>query len=214
MMINFSEGIYSTGAILVFSALATKKLISLRIIYLLASMTFTTYGVIKGVPEIIFWNCINTCVNLIRIYFYYIETLPWFIKDTDLLLFNIFFKNFMKPGQFRKLIKLAPKNIYQDTTILAQGEVNQGIFFVIKINGQLQVAKSNEVLTELHEHSLFGEMSFIKNQPTSAAIRIVGSAMCYHWSYEKLQVLKAKYPEIFNIFTLILSNDLVSKLEV
>ena len=214
MMISFSEGLYSTGAILVFSALATKKLISLRVIYLLASMTFATYGVIKGVPEIIFWNCINTSVNLIRIYFYYIDTLPWFIKDTDLLLFNTFFKNFMQPGQFRKLINLAEKKAYQDTTILAQGMVNQGVFFVIEINGQLQVEKSNEVLTKLHEHSLFGEMSFIKNQATSAAIRVVGSATCYHWSSEKIQILKAKYPEIFNIFTLILSHDLVSKLAV
>lgn len=204
--------IYTAAALFVLSALSVKRIIILRALYLMGSILFFTYGIQVNVLEIMFWNGVNILINAIRIWLYLVEIMPWFIKDDNLKLYNDFFKKFMLPGHFRKIIKFAQIKNFKDTTILAENVSNRELYFIIHINGEL-IVESKDFLTQLHDHSFFGEMSFLKGQKTSACIRIQGDVRCYHWSEKNLQSFKKRYPTIFSTLILILSHDLVQKIQ-
>ncbi len=204
---------YTTAALFVLSALSVKRIIVLRFLYLLGSILYFIYGFQIEVLEIIFWNGINILINSVRIGLYFLEIKPWFINPTDLQLYNSFFKQFMLPGHFRKIIKLAEKIIYRDTIILKEDVYNKELYFVIRKQGQLLV-RAEHYSGKLYEHNFFGEMSFLKGQKTNASIQIIGEATCYHWSEENLQILKKNYPNIFSTLILILSHDLIQKLNL
>lgn len=210
--LNLPSAVYTTAALLVLGALSANRIIFLRVLYLAASVTYTIYGIMLNLHEIIFWNSINIILNSFRIYLYFLETIPWFIYGTDLLVYKSFFSKFMLPGQFRAMMKLAVIREYKDEVILEENIYNQNIYFTIKIDGQLVIEKANRFVITLHDNSFFGEMSFIKRQKTTATVRVMGLVKCYYWSSNNLHELKKKHPETFNILTLILSHDLVTKL--
>lgn len=206
-----SSIIYSTATLFILSAMAVNRIIILRLLYLVGSILFTIYGFKINAPEIIFWNSASMLINSTRILFYFFESNTWFLKKAELSLYNSFFKQFMLPGQFRKIIQLADVKLYQDTVILEENVYNKDLYFVIHIEGQLLV-QSKSFHTELHEYSFFGEMSFLKNQKTNALVKVLGSATCYYWDAKNLNSLKTRYPQIYNNLILILSHDLVQKL--
>ncbi len=121
----------------------------------------------------------------------------------NLLASSPLFAPFSKPQQAELLKRFEGVDVDAGTEIIKQGEPGAGLFLMLA--GEVEVIARNADgdsvnLARLGTGDLFGEMSLITNQPTSATVRAVTRASLLYLSRMYVERLAGAIPEVSAYF--------------
>ncbi len=134
------------------------------------------------------------------------EALARFTRERlikNLLVNSPLFRPFTKPQQADLLRRFESQDVPSATSIIREGEAGRGLFIVL--SGKAEVVKGATgtqpvILATLHPGEVFGEMSLVSAQPTSATVRTVGPATVLFLARGYVARLAAAVPEVQQYF--------------
>jgi CRP-like cAMP-binding protein len=134
------------------------------------------------------------------------EVLDRFTRERlikNLLQTSPLFAPFTKAQQSDLLKRFEGHEVDRGTAVISQGEPGQGLFVVL--SGELEVVAKNDAgvevpLARLDTGDIFGEMSLITEQPTSATVRAVSRTALLFLARTYVERLTAHIPEVRDYF--------------
>lgn len=120
----------------------------------------------------------------------------------NLLATSPLFKPFTRPQQMDLIRRFDGHDVAPETVIIREGEPGQGLFIVL--SGEVEVTKHHDggevTLARLRTGEVFGEMSLVKNQATTATVRAARQSTVLFLAREYFQRLIDALPEIRSYF--------------
>ncbi|HEX3694893.1 MAG TPA: cyclic nucleotide-binding domain-containing protein [Polyangia bacterium] len=135
------------------------------------------------------------------------ETLGRFARERllkNLLATSPLFRPFTRQQKMDLIRRFDGHEVATGTEIIREGEVGLGLFVVLA--GEVEVSKrppdggAEVTLARLRAGDIFGEMSLIKNQPTSASVRAARHSTILFLAREYFQRLIEALPELRSYF--------------
>lgn len=104
--------------------------------------------------------------------------------------------NELSEKHLKSVVKTAKeKSFDEETPIVRQGQ-QQNVGFYLILEGQVEVRKSDKVLSTLGSGQFFGEMSALDGQPRSADVIATTDTKCLMLTNWNLKSLIKTYPDI------------------
>lgn len=161
-----------------------------------------------GMLSSLIFSCLILFVNSIHLVRLLYVKIPITIPDKYKTAYKKKFKRF-SPREFIILLHYTQLKMITDDYIIKQHSAADIIFI---ISGKIHILIENQVITELSGFQLFGEVSFLTNSTSIAAVKALDPVEFCVWTRRELQKLEKKYPEIFYKFYDILLKSLAIKL--
>jgi len=112
--------------------------------------------------------------------------------------------------EFKKLITNNRFKVVQDDMIVAESEVPERLFIILR--GKVEIMKSGSCIASLGAGDFVGEMSFLSKEPASASAHARDLVQYAYWTHDDLEKLRRRSITIYNKFIAIVGCDLVRKL--
>ena len=117
----------------------------------------------------------------------------------------------MTPREFLNFWHMGSYHASQDKALCSEGQIQPNLMLIVQ--GQADVIRDGHAIAELGRGSFVAEMGFIAKQPASADVTSSGRIEYISWSRKKLGYMEKANPALFGKLQIILSKDLVHKLE-
>ncbi|MEM9733735.1 MAG: cyclic nucleotide-binding domain-containing protein [Pseudomonadota bacterium] len=138
------------------------------------------------------WSVIMGAANLFIIVQLAWERTTLGMSEADKALYTVF--DTMRPGEFRKLMKLATrKQVGVTTTLVAEGVPVKDLYYVM--DGGIEIAKGAHSF-RIEPGTFIGEVGYFLNQSASATVRLDGGGSYVSWDGTSLRQLQKKSPAI------------------
>jgi Popeye protein conserved region len=198
------------GAILYLVCFLFRNQILLRSFAIAGDFAYTAYYFVaaeKPLWDAIFWNIPNIVINVVMITLILRDSKSTGFSDNELLLFRKL--GSMKPGEFRKLIKLAKWHKADvETTLSKEGAAQDTLHYIL--NGLVDIEKSGRKV-DASDGVFIGEIAFLKNQPATATVKVAAGAHYVTWQRADLEKVQAKDDGLKNALQAMLNADLANK---
>jgi len=204
---NVLLNLYYAG---VAAAFLVREIFWLRIVMIFAASCVISYGIITSNYTVVIWNSIFLAINTVWVIRLYIERRPIPLSDDLEELYNIIFTE-MSKQEFLHLWKQGTIKSAQNVLLCKKGELYDKVSCIV--SGKVIVKKNNAIFKELGRGKFFAEMSFLTREPASADVFAEDEVTYITWSRKVVENMKKVYPELPQKLQLIISKDLVFKLQ-
>lgn len=156
----------------------------------------------------ILWNIPNVGINLVMIWLILRDSRTSTFTDNELKLFRSL--NEMKPGDFRKLIKVGTWHRASSVTELArEGQPLTNLYYVLE--GDVDIEKNNRKIA-VQAGLFIGEIAFLRQGPATATVRVMPNALYMSWSHAALLKAQDRHDGLKSAIGSVLNADLADKL--
>jgi hypothetical protein len=192
-----------------------KNQIYLRLSFVFAAMfeIYFAYFHIEGEPiwSIILWSIPLMLINL----YYFIKI----YKDRQQLYLTpeeekIYYKcfSYIEKQFFKKILDKSKKIEFNKDIILVE-ENKQIEYFYLIVEGIASISVQDKFVTYVSDGIFIGEMSFLTNSIPKATVKAETKLSVLRWDKDEMLKYMEKDRDIENAIKVILSNDLVAKIE-
>lgn len=208
---DLSQIIFLLASLIAIAALFAKDMLILQSIYLLASILFLISSIFFNIPIMMAVNICYISVNLYQIIRIHRERSTAKIPHDLLTVYNSIFSN-MHPGEFIKLINLGERGFAAEGEYLyRQGEMRDVLILVLQ--GDVRIESDNKIISQLHGNFLLGEMRYLTRKPISADVIVHKNVNYISWTYEVLDILQKRRPDIRTKLIEVIGKDLIHKIQ-
>lgn len=209
-LLDFSgEYFYSVAALFSCSAYILRNILWLRILLVIAAITYIIAGIRLGIGSMIGWNTAYLVINLIHIVILLLDKVTINLPVETRRIYQRFFSS-LSTREFKKLIMCNGFRIFQEQNIVHEFEVPNQLFIILR--GQVDIIKKGQKIATLSAGDFIGEMSFLSKEPASANAYAENLVQCAFWTHDDLIRLKHKNIDAYDKFIAIIGCDLVRKL--
>lgn len=200
--------LYNLGNILILLSLSFRKVMLIRILYVLADLCFIAYGLTIGVMPLVYWSIGTLTINLIQIVSLIRDMIPKDLTPELQQIKKLFFDS-MNTRDFLKLIKLSSRGSASHKKILIQGKIVRNLFLITQGQVYFDVGEFPKALGAYH---FIGEMSYFGNGKASVTIEAREQVDYFCWAYADLRRLQEKEPQLFMKMLEAMGKDVILKM--
>lgn len=155
------------------------------------------------------WNTAYLAINLFHITLLMLDKITITLPEETKEIYHRYFST-LSTREFKKLITSNSFCIFQDNNIIAESEVPDRLFIVLR--GTVNIIKNDTIIATLKAGDFIGEMSFLTKEHATANAYAENFVQCAYWTHDDLQRLKLKNLNAYEKFIAIVGCDLVRKL--
>ena len=204
------EYFYSIAALFSASAYILKNILWLRILLVIAAIIYIISGISLGITSMIGWNSAYLLINLSHVVILLLDRVTIALPEETVNIYHLRFST-LSTREHKKLVMNNTFRIFQDDTIINQGESPDRLYIVLR--GTVNIVKDGTTLATLDPGDFIGEMSFLTRDGASASAYAENMVQCAFWTHADLEKMKLKNNEVYNKFIAIIGCDLVRKLK-
>lgn len=191
-------------------ALLIRDILWLRAVMIIAGASVIGYGINTTNTVVIFWNSIFISINAFQVIRLILERRQVKVEDDLLDIYKNVFPE-MTPREFLNFWHMGSYHTSQNETLCSEGQIQPNLMLIVR--GQANVIRDGHAIARLERGSFVAEMGFIAKQPASADVTAQDKIEYISWSRKKLVYMEKSNPALFGKLQIILSKDLVHKLE-
>jgi len=200
--------------IIVLTAYMAKKMVWLRLLTITGNILVLPYFLFFIEPPLwnsIGWACIYISINLVMLFYLYLESRPIELSDLEQNIYNMTFKS-LEPRVFKKLIDHGSfEELQPDVSLVTRDSELDSLMYVVEGEAEVVLRHGEELI--IPTGGFIGEQSYITGEKTSADVKTgKEAAKIIRWNSEALRKhLKGKEALKDNL-DLIFTADLIHKL--
>ncbi len=187
----------------------TRTVVWLRVMILMGSVCFITYGLLAGIPSMVFWNVLTGSlhvVNLARI----ARTRRATTSSPTEEWFRVNVFDAVDGQAFNAIWSGGRRSVYTDQ-VLTRQNVRPGTVAVI-VRGLIDVYVDDRFVQRLGPGSFLGEMSYVSGHGATAVTVARGQVDLHEWDVAVLESLGAKELSAVRAFEQAVMRSLVTKM--
>jgi hypothetical protein len=200
--------LYNLGNILILLSLSFRKIIFIRMFYLLADLCFISYGLAIGVMPLVYWAICTLGINSVQVAGLIRDMVPKALNSELRQIKELFFAS-MSNRDFLKLIKLSSNGTASHKKILVEGQSVRNLFLITKGHVYFD---TREFPKELGPYHFIGEMSYFGNGTANITIEAKEQVDYLFWRYSDLRRLQVKEPQLFMKMLEAMGKDVILKM--
>jgi len=200
--------------VLLLASFLVRDILWLRLLNVLAGVAFIVYFAAASPPSWapVGWNALFLAINVVQIQRLLMERRPIRLRADELSLYQLAFRT-LTQREFSRLLSIAR---WEDA---GPGDrlVEQGVrldCMLVLFSGTTDVVVGSARVAQLRPGQLVGEMGFLTNATTSAAVVATEPTRYLALPCEALRALFKKHPELRAAMQSVIGTDLVQKLKV
>jgi CRP-like cAMP-binding protein len=198
--------------VLLLASFLVSDILWLRLLNILAGVAFIVYFR-AAMPEAmapVGWNALFISINLVQVGRLWLERRPVRLSNDELALYQLCFRT-LTPREFARLAAIGTWEDAEPGARLVEQGASLDRVLVLR-SGVTEVLANGERVAELKAGQLVGEMAFLTEAKTSAAVVVKERARFLAVKAEGLRALFKKHPELRMGVQRVIGNDLVAKL--
>jgi hypothetical protein len=203
------ETLYNLSAAIGFIAYLMTNVLWLRLLLVVGAETYIYTGLLLDLDSMVFWHIAYGSINLVQVLIILSErsttSLPEDIRD----LYTGQFET-LKPKEFKRIMATNNRQQLESGLLLQQGNPNERLYLILA--GEVGIKINGKLVAICSRGDFIGEMSLLTNQSTSADAYILKEANFAYWELSDLQKLETRNISLYNRFMMVLSRNLVLKL--
>ncbi len=200
--------------IIVLAAYVAKKMAWLRLLTIAGNILVLPYYLFYIEPPLwnsIGWACIYVLINLVMLFFLYLESRPITLSDLEQKIYDLTFKS-LEPRVFKKLIDHGSLLEHQPEENLVTRDSDLDSLMLV-VEGEAEVVLKHGEHLIIPTGGFIGEQSFITGGKTSADVTTgKESTTILHWNSQELRKYLDKKEHLKDTLDLIFTSDLIYKL--
>ena len=199
------------NVIYVFSYLVT-DILWLRALAVTGGFSYLTWTLTTPTPSLslIGWTLVYNTINVVQIVRLWHERRPLRLDADEQALYGATFRT-LTPREFRRLLAAGRwQDVPAGAVLIAEG-TRPGRVLVLA-SGRAVVKVGGREVATLGPGQFAGEMSFLTDAPTTAAVEVVEPVRLVSWPTAELERCLAKHPSLRVALQLAIGRDLAAKL--
>jgi len=196
------------------AAFMAKKIVWLRLLTITGNILVVPYYLYYLEPPLwntIVWLCIYTAINLVMLFFIYLESRPISLSDLEQKIYDMTFKS-LEPRVFKKLFDHGSLEELQPEVNLVTRESELDSLMLV-VEGEAEVVLKHGEHIIIPTGGFIGEQSYITGEKTSADVKTgKEAAKIIRWNSEALRKHLAGKEVLKDSLDLIFTADLIHKL--
>ncbi len=166
-----SRNIVHVGALLYLLGFLFRDQLVLRALIILGDLVYVLYFYFA--PDIplwggIFWSALFTIVNVVMIWFIFLDEVQFSLPANDRKLFELLVD--LTPGQFRKLLKAGRQEVAASPIVITrENEPLNQLYFVT--DGKVTIEKGGHRIVS-EAKTFIGEIAFLLSRPATATVTL------------------------------------------
>ncbi len=204
----------NTANIIFLAAFMAKKIVWLRLLTITGNILVVPYYLYYIEPPLwntVVWLCIYTAINLVMLFFIYLESRPISLSDLEQKIYDMTFKS-LEPRVFKKLFDLGSLEELQPEVNLVTRESELDSLMLV-VEGETEVVLKHGEHIIIPTGGFIGEQSYITGEKTSADVKTgKEAAKIIRWNSETLRKHLAGKEILRDNLDLIFTADLIHKL--
>lgn len=200
--------LYSLGNILILLSLCFRKVLLIRLIFVLSDISFLLYGALVHIAPVAYWAIASIMINIVQIGFLLRDMIPQDLSDDLQAIKNLFFDS-MQVNDFLRLIKLSHQGSATNTVVLEQGKPVNALMLITK--GQVYIDVHGSII-ELGNYHFIGEMSYFNDGNASTTVYAREPVEYLYWNYSELHRLQLRKPSLFMKMIEAMGKDIMLKM--
>ncbi len=204
------EWLVHIGSVLTLSGFLIRDQLILRSLVTLGTVMFVVYYLALPTPlmEKAAWNSATIAANILMIALISLDRTHLSMSANDKQVYEQM--NSLRPGQFRKLIKLAEwQTTDKDIVLTTKDQPVPALYFLVE--GRATVERDGKKI-DIGSSSFVGELAFILGNEASATVTAKAGSKLVRWERKQTKDFLEKNAEIKKIFDLMLNADMARKL--
>lgn len=204
--------LYHVAEVLYCLAFVLRDVLWLRLVALAAVLVQLPYFWWRPDPlwEPILWSAAFMAANCVGLGLLIRDRRPVALSEDEERLHNLVFRSFL-PRELRKVLGIAEWRVGErGERVIEQGAKIEGL--MVMFDGLAHVAVDGEVVSHLRDGQFMGEMSYVRQQDTSADVAFAEPSRYVYWPRDKLRALLAKHRSLERGFEALLGRDMADKL--
>ena len=185
----------------------------LRVLGLISGLFGVVYNyLVPGGPLwlVIFWLGVFMAIHAVRVIEIIRERQGVKFTDEERELHATVFQGF-DAVEFMRLLNLAERTVFAAGDTLLEAGIHANRLFII-LDGAVDITRDGDRIATLQSGAAVGEISFLRNAPTTATAIAAETTRCLAFPAGDLRSLLARYPSMRLSMTGLLSGDLAAKL--
>ena len=200
--------------ITVLAAYMAKKMVWLRLLTITGNILILPYFLYFIEPPLwnsIGWACIYISINLVMLFYLYLESRPIELSDLEQNIYNMTFKS-LEPRVFKKLIDHGSfEELQPDVSLVTRDSELDSLMYVVEGEAEVVLRHGEEII--IPTGGFIGEQSYITGEKTSADVKTgKEAAKIIRWNSEALRKHLAGKEILKDSLDLIFTADLIHKL--
>ena len=200
--------------IIVLAAYMAKKMVWLRLLTITGNILVLPYFLYFIEPPLwnsIGWACIYISINLVMLFYLYLESRPIELSDLEQNIYNMTFKS-LEPRVFKKLIDHGSlEELQPEVNLVTRDSELDSLMLVVE--GEAEVVLKHGEHLIIPTGGFIGEQSYITGEKTSADVKTgKEAAKIIRWNSEALRKHLAGKEALKDNLDLIFTADLIHKL--
>ncbi len=204
----------NTANIIFLAAFMAKKIVWLRLLTItgmLVSIPYYLYFHEATMWNNIFWICTYALINLVMLFFIYLESRPISLSDLEQKIYDMTFKS-LEPRVFKKLIDHGSLEEFQpEVNLVTRDSELDSLMYVVEGEAEVVLKHGEHII--IPTGGFIGEQSYITGERTSADVKTgKEAAKIIRWNSEALRKYLAGKEVLKDNLDLIFTADLIHKL--
>lgn len=200
--------LYSLGNILMLLSLCFRKVLLLRIIFVLSDLSFLLYGALANVPPVAYWAIASLIINFVQIGILLRDMIPRDLPYDLQQIKDLFFSS-VQTSDFIRLIKLSYRGTSSNKKMLTEGEPVENLMLITQ--GLVYIEVDGTII-EVGPYHFIGEMSYFSDGKASTTIHSREPVDFLYWRYSDLRRLQEKNPALFMKMVEAMGKDIMLKM--
>lgn len=171
----------------------TRTALQLRLMILVGSFFFITFGVLVGIPSMVIWNAVIATLHLVNIARIVRRQRTTTVSVEAEWMRQVVFAD-MEPTAFNRMWAASWVGEYDGHTLTKQGESHGRL--AILMSGVIDVWIDGAIVNRLGPGAMIGEMSLMSGSVATATTSAAGHAVVQEWERAELALLGADDPLI------------------
>jgi len=202
------------GYTIYLAAFLAKKIVWLRLLTIAGNILVVPYFLYFNEPPLwnsIGWASIYILINLVMLFYLYLESRPIELSDLEQNIYNMTFKS-LEPRVFKKLIDHGSLEEFQpEVNLVTRDSELDSLMYVVE--GEAEVVLKHGEQLIIPTGGFIGEQSYITGEKTSADVKTgKEAAKIIRWNSEALRKHLAGKEALKDNLDLIFTADLIHKL--
>ena len=208
-LITLDGVLINLGYGLMLLALLARDILWLRTILILAQSCLCTYALHAGAPNVAAWNALFVAINIGQVIRILLERRAVQLPDGLDAIYSLNFSVMTVP-EFLGLWRRACEVRAFSGELLAQGEANDRL--IVLTDGEVRVVVHGHDVATLGPGDLVAEMSFLTQEPTSAAVVADKPVSYRYWTRVMLERTRLRKPALWSKLQAAIGRVLVRKI--
>jgi hypothetical protein len=197
--------------VLLLLSFLVRDILWLRLLNGLAGIAFIVYAATVAPPWApVGWNSLFLTINVVQIWRLFLERRPVHLRADELSLYRLAFRG-LTPREFARLLAIGRWGDAGPGDRIVEQGVHLDCLLVLS-SGTTDVVVGSARVAQLGPGQLVGEMGFLTDAKTSAAVVATEPTRYLALPTAALRALFKRHPELRSAMQMVIGSDLVNKL--